>query len=229
MIDRELIDYSAIDGDSFVGAVRGAAGTAAAAHAGGTPVGQYQCGLISQGGVPSLAAPDGLRTLQQGVQLQEGWAVGANGTILQWDSTTWTAAASPVGVQLNSVSMLSYADGWAVGNAQGGPGGGESFCAGQAARTGHTRRTRSRDPQCQFEQRVLRFRQGLLDRWEPSGRRVAVALGRRGMDAAACERYSPRPRSLQHLCRRCTTDTNYRLAGAVPVTGSCLFPADLGV
>jgi hypothetical protein len=117
MIDRELIDYSAIAGNSFVGARRAAAGSSAAAHANGTRVSQNQCDLISHGGAPSLAAPDGQRTLRQGVQLQEGWAVGANGTIFRWDTTAWTAAASPVGVQLNSVSMLSYGDGWAVGTA----------------------------------------------------------------------------------------------------------------
>jgi hypothetical protein len=90
-------------------------------------VGQYQCDLISEGGVPDLAAVRGYRELKQGVQLQEGWAVGENGTILRWAAgpagiPAWAAAASPVNTDLNGISMLSYAEGWAVGDAFNPPG-----------------------------------------------------------------------------------------------------------
>src|SRR3989338_2364810 len=83
MIDRELIDYSTISGNNFINVRRGVAGTTAVAHASGAPVGQYQCMLQSQGGVPSLSPAGsvygGGRTLTEAVQLPEAWAVG-NGT-----------------------------------------------------------------------------------------------------------------------------------------------------
>ena len=53
MIDSELIDYTTISGSSFVNVRRGVAGTTAVAHASGAGVGQYQCLLQSQGGVPT--------------------------------------------------------------------------------------------------------------------------------------------------------------------------------
>jgi Tfp pilus assembly protein PilX len=72
------------------------------------------------------------------VSATDGWAVGDNGTIARWNGTNWflwtqanatalrwnhtswsdKSVLLPIGTnQLNSVSMLSYADGWAVGNA----------------------------------------------------------------------------------------------------------------
>jgi len=116
MIDRELIDYSGISGSSFVGAVRGRDGTTAVSHAQNTRVGQYQCSVTSAGGIPTVAAPTAKRTVKEGIQLQEGWAVGDNGVILRWNGTAWAAAASPVGSDLTSISMLSYADARAVGD-----------------------------------------------------------------------------------------------------------------
>jgi hypothetical protein len=125
MIDRELINYSSTTGTTFEGAVRGVDGTIATTHANGTPVGQDQCDLTSVGGVPNTTNPNGLRRLSQGVQLQEGWAVGVFGgsaalrpLFLRFDGTTWNtfdSTALNISRQLNSVSMLSYADGWAVG------------------------------------------------------------------------------------------------------------------
>jgi len=134
LIDREAIDYydvepsnTAVCGGAantpcLVGAQRGRDGTVAVSHVSGTPVGQYQCDLQAQGGVPDFANVRGKRILQEAVQLQEGWAVGANGTIVRWaagptGTPAWTAAASPVTVGLEGVSMLSYADGWMVGQA----------------------------------------------------------------------------------------------------------------
>jgi hypothetical protein len=140
MIDRELIDYSGTSNVAatcgtapcFVGARRGAAGTTAVAHATGTRVGQFQCNIQARGAVPDLASPRAVRILSQGTQLQEGWAVGAAAGVtrrpwfVRFRENTWTDfsnAAFTVNVQLNSVFMLSNADGWAVGNALGGAGG----------------------------------------------------------------------------------------------------------
>ncbi len=139
MIDTELIDYSgtsnaaAICGAApcFVGAHRAMAGTSASAHATGTRLGQFQCDVQSAGGVPDLVNPHAERVLTQGTQLQEGWAVGAQGGVgsgqrpwfVRFRENTWaelTHASLNVNAWLNKVFMLSYADGWAVGNQSGG-------------------------------------------------------------------------------------------------------------
>ena len=133
MIDLELIDYSATSNAAatcgaapcFVVARRGMAGTAASVHATGTRVGQFQCDVQSAGGVPDRVSPRAERVLAQGTQLQEAWAVGAPGGVgqrpwfVRFRENTWaelTNASFNVNAQLNKVSMLSYADGWAVGN-----------------------------------------------------------------------------------------------------------------
>lgn len=127
MIDREKIDYSEISNDAaecgtppcLLGAQRGVDGTAAAAHANGTRIGQYQCVLISAGGVPDFGAPRGDRVITAGIQLQEAWAAGQNGVILRWDGVNWAVFAT-TGTRLRAVSMDSYANGWAVGDLTGG-------------------------------------------------------------------------------------------------------------
>ena len=113
LIGGEAIDYSEVEAADdatcggagrapcLVGAARGRDGTMAAAHAAGSPVGQYQCDLESEGGVPDLANARGKRVVNQGVQLQEGWAVGENGTFFplgrgRGRQSGWVAAASPV-------------------------------------------------------------------------------------------------------------------------------------
>ncbi len=134
MIDNELINYAGMDASHFLGATRGVDSSTAAAHATGTGVGQYQCTLASQGGVPSLSSPAnpgspfGKRNLQEAVQLQEGWAVGnqtSNGlafarwnnpTEVQWNNATVVSSWRP---NLTAICMLSYADGWAVGQNSG--------------------------------------------------------------------------------------------------------------
>ncbi len=124
MIDKELIDYVTVSGNSFVNVQRGAAGTTAAAHASGAPVGQYQCLLKSHGGVPALSPAGGTiggdRTIDEAVQLPEAWAVGTAGSVIHWNKpteNTWSKVAiGGVAGQLNAVFVLSYADAWIVGN-----------------------------------------------------------------------------------------------------------------
>ena len=132
MIDREIIDYTSIIGNSFTGALRGRDGTTAVSHTGGASgarVGQNQCTTTSTGGVPDLTNYTGRRQASQGIQLQEGWIVGDNvgffgsEVILRWDGVNWSrmpASGSVPNVDINNISMLSYADGWAVGNQSGG-------------------------------------------------------------------------------------------------------------
>ncbi len=136
-IDSEEIDYSAIASSSatcktvpapcFVGVIRGVDGTAAVAHASGTPIAQYQCTVQSQGGVPNLTAPHALRTLTAALQLQGGWAVGSEDAarlgsasaqdLLQWQSNAWTPAAPVTAASVNAVTCTSDVDCWAVGSA----------------------------------------------------------------------------------------------------------------
>ena len=144
MIDREVIEYTSLTATTFEGCRRGAAGTTATAHASGTRVGQKQC-LITSTGTISGTFP--LSSIQRRVstiaELQNGWsvggaafptdnlnsvhcisstacwAVGDNGTIAQWNGTSWsdvTAALSPTTENLNSVYMISATEGWAVGD-----------------------------------------------------------------------------------------------------------------
>lgn len=135
MIDREEVNYSAISQNATVcgtsacltGVTRGVDGTQAVAHASGTPVGQYQCPVQSQGGVPSLANARGKRVLGEGIQLQEGWAVGSEGsyalntpvtTLLRWGGNGWIDASGAIASNtLNAITCTSYADCWAVGSA----------------------------------------------------------------------------------------------------------------
>lgn len=122
MIDRELIDYGSVTAGAFTNAIRGVGGTTAAAHATGTRVGQYQCAVSSQGGVPNLTAPIGKRVTAEGIQLEAGFAGGKTGggdEIFRWNSTAspnvWTGAGAAPPQEIRGVDMLSYADGWAVG------------------------------------------------------------------------------------------------------------------
>jgi len=149
MVDRELLEYESTGANAAAcgggaspclrNVARARDGTAGAAHAVGTGIGQYQCSLASLAGAPSIGSPDARRTMNAGIQLQEGWIVGVQSAVTpagwlfsRWNAppanlNSWTpsAANTPLtnAVQLNSVSMLSYADGWAVGTNFGAGGG----------------------------------------------------------------------------------------------------------
>lgn len=134
MVDRELINYTSIDATHFNGITRAVDGSTLAAHATGTTVAQYQCSLGSQGGFPTLTPtnpgdPGGLRMINQNIQLQEVWTVGASNGASSSRSVTnreretaWSNVTNALAnATLNSVSMVSYTDGWAVGNATAAP------------------------------------------------------------------------------------------------------------
>lgn len=121
-IDREAVDYYGTTATTLTGVVRGRDGTTAVAHATATPVAQYQCSLVSEGEVPTSASPVGRRVLEQAVQQQKAWMVGNNSSgdfFGMWDGVTWIRQgpdATIPNVNFNDVTMLSYADGWGVGN-----------------------------------------------------------------------------------------------------------------
>lgn len=130
MIDRELVDYGGISANTLVGVTHGVGGSTAASHASGAAVGQYQCSLDAQSYIPDSTSASYQRELKWSVQLQDGWIVGNNAgsnfTFLRWNRPTelsWSAASVVGGsstVDLNAISMISYADGWAVGNVDSG-------------------------------------------------------------------------------------------------------------
>jgi hypothetical protein len=45
----------------------------------------------------------------------DGWAVGAEGTIIRWDGSAWTTVPSPTRSTLTAVAMVAATDGWAGG------------------------------------------------------------------------------------------------------------------
>lgn len=128
-IDKEFIDYAAISGNSFVGLNRGVDNTTVAAHASGVGVAQFQCNIQGKGGVPTIASPAGLATINAGLQMQEGWATGdsvnaTTETFFHWNyptEKTWNAADAVLtnAVNLSGMYVLSNADIWVVGAAQG--------------------------------------------------------------------------------------------------------------
>ncbi len=128
IIEREVINYGAISGNSFVSVVRGANSSVATPHASGAYASQLQCMVDVKAGIPSLAAATYQREINQGIPLQEGWAVGSlsganfvftrwnRPTEIQWNSVSLSSASAE---NLNGISMLSNAEGWAVGNGKG--------------------------------------------------------------------------------------------------------------
>lgn len=123
-IDMEVMNYAAISGNAFIGVTRGVAGTSALSHASGAGIGQYQCSLNVQAGIPSIASPKYWRQLERNVHLQYGWAIADaqsnNFTVINWNRSSelnWTSSLVSGGssaANLNAISMLSEADGWAV-------------------------------------------------------------------------------------------------------------------
>jgi Tfp pilus assembly protein PilX len=122
MIDSELINYTAIDATNFLNATRGVDSTTATTHATGAGVGQYQCKLTSNGGVPTLSPtnpgdPGGIRQVNEYIQLQEAWTAGATSNTFRFNEAAWSNFTNGLSsTTLRSLSMLSYADGWTVGD-----------------------------------------------------------------------------------------------------------------
>ncbi len=112
----------------MIGVTRGVDGTLASSHASGAAAAQYQCNVVVDAGVPTIATSSYARELQWGVQLQDGIAVAnRNGnnfvlyqwngeTELSWADDTFASCGSSCRANLAGVSMLSYSDIWVVGD-----------------------------------------------------------------------------------------------------------------
>ncbi len=79
------------------------------------------CSIAVAASVSSVgvAAPDAsLRIIDAVLRLSAaaGWAVGDNGTVLQWDGTNWIAGISNTTEDLYSIHCESASNCWAVGN-----------------------------------------------------------------------------------------------------------------
>lgn len=130
MVDQESMNYSSTNGTNFIGVTRGVGGSLASAHASGAGVGQFQCNLSSQGGVPSLNPPSttfgGKSSLSEAVQLEDGWVAGDNISASVWNLAHWNAPNEKQWTQqaisggstqdLTSVSIVSNVDVWMVGD-----------------------------------------------------------------------------------------------------------------
>lgn len=124
-IDREIINYGEISGNTFIALQRGVNNNYAAAHSSGASVSQFQCDITVDAGIPNLTNPVYKRKISQSLTLQDGWIVGSlsTGTFVMGrynrpNENTWNdlSFSNTLGVSLNAVSMLSNADGWASGN-----------------------------------------------------------------------------------------------------------------
>lgn len=124
MIDKEQIDYFGRTANSFTNCIRGVDGTTASSHLATTIVAQKQCDVTTIGGIPDTStAATGRTQLTQGVQTPEAFLVGyrRNNRLFfgQWDGRSWRRVrpiSGDVNRHLRGISIISYADGYAVGD-----------------------------------------------------------------------------------------------------------------
>ena len=126
MIDGEFMDYASLSSTSFNNVIRGVDGSIANTHTSGTAIGQYQCNVKANAGVPNLTRINAQRTLTGNIQLQFGLLggdlAGSNITLAAWNygvETTWNNLSSNISnnISLNGSTLLSTVDGWLVGTA----------------------------------------------------------------------------------------------------------------
>ena len=121
-IDREAIDYLAIDGNTLSGITRGAADTSASSHANDAVVSQYQCTVNVTAESPS-ASPTAISEFQLFNQQEIAIAVGDSGHTTEWNRSANELGWLPLTIgstNINAIDMLNPHQGFAVGNATGG-------------------------------------------------------------------------------------------------------------
>lgn len=120
MIGRETFQYGRILSATSLDKIsRAQDGSLAIAHPVGSEVSQYQCMLSGTGSTVTAS-----REYQQSTQQPVVYAIGANGTLLRWNSDTselvWEPINSGTTNTFKGVSLQNYHSGWAVGNSSNG-------------------------------------------------------------------------------------------------------------
>ena len=120
MIGRETFQYGRISSATSLGNIRRAQdGSLAIAHPIGSEVSQYQCTLSGTGSTVTAS-----REYQQGAQQPVAYAIGANGTLLRWNSDTselvWQTVNTGTTNNFKGISLQNYHSGWAVENSTSG-------------------------------------------------------------------------------------------------------------
>ncbi|MDP3704836.1 MAG: type II secretion system protein [Legionellaceae bacterium] len=120
MIGRETFQYGRITSATSLGNIsRAQDGSLAIAHPVGSEVSQYQCTLSGTGSTATTS-----REYQQGAHQPAVYAIGANGTLLLWNSDTselaWQTVNSGTTNNFKGMSLQNYHSGWAVANSTNG-------------------------------------------------------------------------------------------------------------
>jgi len=120
MIGRETFQYGRITSATSLDNIsRAQDGSLAITHPIGSEVSQYQCTLSGTGSTVAAS-----REYQQGTQQPVVYAIGANGTLLRWNSDTselaWQTVSSGTTNNFKGISLQNYHSGWAVGNSTNG-------------------------------------------------------------------------------------------------------------
>ena len=129
---QEVIQYGGITVNSFTGLLRGALGSAAAAHASGASLSQDQCSLLSTGVVKDFSNPQtkrsiGFNTVK--IPAFDGWVVGkdtgGDARVARFNQPiagVWNyQLAAGINKELRGVSMANENIGWAIGKRLTGP------------------------------------------------------------------------------------------------------------
>lgn len=120
MIGHETFQYERITSATSLGNITQVQdGNIAMAHPIGSEVSQYQCTLSGTGSTGTAN-----REYEQGAQQPIAYAIGANGTLLRWNSDTselaWQTVNSGTTNTFKGISLQNYHSGWAVGNSTNG-------------------------------------------------------------------------------------------------------------
>ncbi len=126
IIDQEYLECAQATGTQFKNCKRGVGGTTPASHKGpndpnpgdvAANVFQDFCIVNSTGTIASALSNNAQRVVSIGFsQFDQGYAVGDNGTILQWNGAAWSAATSPTGRILRTVKLTALDRGWIGGD-----------------------------------------------------------------------------------------------------------------
>lgn len=125
MIDREAIDYTAINSNNLVGLMRGADGTRSTTHYGGAIVSQLLCS-ISGTGISPASGQQSERTLVKAAPTSMVYTVGDRRTFWQYNhpnnESAWRSMKSQTssGNRYRAISIMNEHEGFAVGDRTGG-------------------------------------------------------------------------------------------------------------